>query len=317
MTDRRRRGLRTALVASAAIAVAAAGLLMAIFFAPSPSQAEVERDVFSTLRCPVCAGESIADSTAPVSAAMREEAARQLADGRTTEEVLEWFAQTYGAGILLEPCPQGAGLLMWAMPVAAVAIAAVAVTLFVRRSRTRRRPIMLVIAMTAAAVVVAVIVDVSLGAREDVAGDVAADPGVESAAVAESVLEASARERPADAAVRVAYGLVLHERGDAHAAAGELGAAVRLRPSDPHLAFLHASLLTESGQADAAGEALEHVLAVQPDHGPALLARGTMLVREGDERGREMLEDFLRHAPHDPAAENVRALLEEDADASG
>ena len=68
-----------------------------------------------------CVGESVADSQSPSAVQFREEIADQMAQGRTDDEILNFFAERYEQEILLTPPSSGVGSLVWVIPVVAVA----------------------------------------------------------------------------------------------------------------------------------------------------------------------------------------------------
>lgn len=85
----------------------------------APQQAQAER-LQSTLRCPICTGESILDSSNDISREMRAEVERLVAQGQSDREVYDHFAARYGQFVLLDPPKQGANLVLWAGPLLAL-----------------------------------------------------------------------------------------------------------------------------------------------------------------------------------------------------
>ncbi|MEQ1690633.1 MAG: cytochrome c-type biogenesis protein [Gemmatimonas sp.] len=109
--------------------------------------ARVQR-VSERLRCPVCQGESIQDSPAELSGQMRTLVREQLANGRSEQEVLDYFLQKYGQWILLEPRAEGINLLVYWLPVFFLLIGGVGLVIAVRRWT---RPLSPVVATDASA----------------------------------------------------------------------------------------------------------------------------------------------------------------------
>ncbi|MGH9059544.1 MAG: cytochrome c-type biogenesis protein [Acidimicrobiales bacterium] len=97
------------------------------------------QSVASQVRCPVCAGESVAASEAPASVAIRDKIRRELAAGIPPKQVLSDVTRPYGVGILEKPQAQGIGLLVWIVPVVVVAGAVLGLVLAFRR--WGRRPV--------------------------------------------------------------------------------------------------------------------------------------------------------------------------------
>ncbi len=102
-----------------------------------PSLTERTRSVASTMRCPECTDKSMAASDAPTSVASRAEIRRQLAAGRSPDEVRGWFSDRYGASILLTPQRSGIDGLVWALPVVGFVVAAAALAAVFLRWRRR------------------------------------------------------------------------------------------------------------------------------------------------------------------------------------
>lgn len=96
------------------------------------------RAIASDIRCPVCSGQSAADSQAPESQALRSIIQQRLQQGQSAGEIKAYIVSLYGEGILLRPETHGLGLLVWVLPV--VAFAAAAGGLVYALGRKRRRP---------------------------------------------------------------------------------------------------------------------------------------------------------------------------------
>jgi cytochrome c-type biogenesis protein CcmH len=78
------------------------------------------QDVATQVKCPICQGESIADSTTTIAQQMRTIAREQLQSGRSEQEVLQYFRDHYGNQIVLTPAWNGFALLAWLVPLALV-----------------------------------------------------------------------------------------------------------------------------------------------------------------------------------------------------
>jgi cytochrome c-type biogenesis protein CcmH len=91
------------------------------------------REIALQLRCPVCQGLSVGDSPSELANEMRTLVREQLQQGKTSAEVLDYFAQRYGEWILLAPPKHGFNLVIWVLPFALLPIGAVAVYLGARR----------------------------------------------------------------------------------------------------------------------------------------------------------------------------------------
>lgn len=74
-------------------------------------------EVASQLQCPVCHGESVADSSSPIAQTMRDLIRQKLAAGESEQQVIQEFHQRYGDTILESPPMQGFTLLIWLGPI--------------------------------------------------------------------------------------------------------------------------------------------------------------------------------------------------------
>jgi cytochrome c-type biogenesis protein CcmH/NrfF len=68
------------------------------------------------LRCVQCQGQSIADSDAPIAAAMRNEVRQRIAKGENPDAIRDWLVARYGEYISFEPSFSGAALFLWIAP---------------------------------------------------------------------------------------------------------------------------------------------------------------------------------------------------------
>lgn len=87
----------------------------------TPPQRTLDQRVYNValqLKCPVCQGETVADSSALISQTMRLEIRQQLQEGQSEQQVLQYFAARYGNQILLAPPRQGFNWLAWLVPMA-------------------------------------------------------------------------------------------------------------------------------------------------------------------------------------------------------
>ncbi len=88
------------------------------------------REISRQIRCPVCQGESIDDSSAPISRDLRVIIRERLVAGDNDEEVIEFVVDRYGEFVLFNPRATGSGLVLWlagpAMLIVGVGVAAVA-----------------------------------------------------------------------------------------------------------------------------------------------------------------------------------------------
>jgi cytochrome c-type biogenesis protein CcmH len=79
------------------------------------------RDLSAGLRCLVCQNQSIDDSDAPLAHDLRVLVRERLTAGDTDEEVRDFVVARYGEFVLLKPPLSAATLLLWLMPLIALA----------------------------------------------------------------------------------------------------------------------------------------------------------------------------------------------------
>ena len=95
------------------------------------------RQISQQLRCPVCQGENIDESNAPISRDLRLFVRERLVAGDSNDEVLDNVVDRFGEFVLFDPRATGSNLILWmAGPLMAV-LAALAAARFLR---ARNRP---------------------------------------------------------------------------------------------------------------------------------------------------------------------------------
>jgi cytochrome c-type biogenesis protein CcmH/NrfF len=282
----------------AALSVAAAIVMM---HAGDRTAEDPTVAIANQLTCPSCAGQTVAQSDSPVAAGMRQVIAMQVEQGRTSEQVRQWFVDRYGPGVVRAG---GAEVLLWVLPaviVGAVTLAAIGV---VRRRRDehagpraehrsladRRRPVFAAVSGLVIAVVVGVGVVGWLIERR--AQPSARDPANTASAAVDQLSQAETFEKQGNFAAAV----------DAYRHAQEISPdpAIRLR-----LAFA----LLRSGRPDSATTVAESVQKSVPSDPDAVLILGLAQRATANPEADHTLKRFLDLAPGHPAAAEVRRLL--------
>ena len=102
-----------------------------------PSTQQDRIDVISQqLACPTCNGESIYVSRAPAAESIRNEIARQVAAGQSTDNEVVAFIESRFPGSVLLPRTEGVESLVWILPVVALVSGFFGLGLAFRRWRT-------------------------------------------------------------------------------------------------------------------------------------------------------------------------------------
>jgi cytochrome c-type biogenesis protein CcmH len=97
----------------------------------------------SVIMCPVCPGESIDQSQNQIASDMRAIVKDLVKQGRTEDEIKDYFVGKYGPVILLEPSTEGISIYVWLVPPIALIFAMIAVGLavYVMRKRQKNTPL--------------------------------------------------------------------------------------------------------------------------------------------------------------------------------
>ena len=113
---------------------------------------ETVHEVAAQLRCVVCQNLSVADSPSEMAGQMRAIIRERLAAGESPDAVQAYFVQRYGEWILLSPPRRGFNLLVWLLPLVAVAaglaIVAILIARWTRRPRGAAEPVVVDAAMS-------------------------------------------------------------------------------------------------------------------------------------------------------------------------
>jgi cytochrome c-type biogenesis protein CcmH/NrfF len=117
------------------------GLLLAVARpgAAAPSFEDQVSDIARELMCPVCAGQTVAESNSTLAVQMRGEIRARLRRGETPDQILAYFVGQFGESVLARPPRRGVYLLLWLAPIAAFG-AGVALMISYLRGMTRPRP---------------------------------------------------------------------------------------------------------------------------------------------------------------------------------
>jgi cytochrome c-type biogenesis protein CcmH len=100
-----------------------------------PTLAELEREVI----CPTC--QTTLDlSNSPIAERMRSFIRGRIAAGDTKSEIKSKLVDQFGVAVLAAPPKDGFNLLAWALPLAGVALGAVALAVLARRWTRARAP---------------------------------------------------------------------------------------------------------------------------------------------------------------------------------
>ncbi len=97
------------------------------------------RRIASDLRCIDCESLSVADSATSSARATRADIAVRIRHGESDAEIRQVYVDRYGESVLLKPSSNGLGILVWALPIAALLIGAGGIVLALRRWQRQPR----------------------------------------------------------------------------------------------------------------------------------------------------------------------------------
>lgn len=98
--------------------------LFIVFQASADTLEDQIAEVSGELMCPVCEGQSVAESNAQLARDMRAVIKAKLIEGHSKEEIIDYFVSSYGETILASPPPRGFSFILWLLPVLSVLIGA-------------------------------------------------------------------------------------------------------------------------------------------------------------------------------------------------
>lgn len=333
--------LAIGLVVAAAIVV---GLAVWVQPAAAPSAEERARAIAAELRCPDCAGLSVADSPTQAADEIRRQIDEQVAAGRTDEQIKASFVARYGEWILLTPpgpapwlvpllvTAAGAGVLGWwllgrPVPAAAQAGATVggpppAPSL---GSRAARRASVTVAAALAAAVGIGYLLPEPWG----LAARTVVNQPLAEAQAAEAARQANIERLLAELASDPTNTAALSDLADAYLAGTKaedlqraaiaLIALIGLDPGDTSSYWRLISAYIRADDWTDAAAATEALAELAPDSPEVPFFRGLIAWRGHGDAATAIPEfdQFLEMAPDDPRVPMIRALRQEAAAADG
>ena len=98
---------------------------------PPATEAERAYEIKETMLCPVCDGQNVLESNAPVASAIRAQVDQLVSEGRSDAEIRAWMARQYGKDVNANPPRTGIASLVWVIPVfVAIASAALMISVF-------------------------------------------------------------------------------------------------------------------------------------------------------------------------------------------
>lgn len=113
--------------------------LFLIVFSPFVESKEDIYEVSNELMCPVCQGQTVAESNSELALSMREVIKNKLNKGESKEEILSYFVNLYGESILSKPPIKGINIFLWLAPPIILIISIVFWVIRVRNNKRKTR----------------------------------------------------------------------------------------------------------------------------------------------------------------------------------
>lgn len=115
-------------------------LLIVFFVAWSGGAQTLDDRVYGVARhlmCPVCQGQTVAESDSSLAREMRALIRQKLLAGATPDEILRYFVSQFGEGVLAEPPRRGVGLVLYVGPFLGLVLGLVIAAAYIRRGAVR------------------------------------------------------------------------------------------------------------------------------------------------------------------------------------
>lgn len=107
----------------------------------TPEQEARARAIEDVLKCPVCRSQSIRQSRSFMADDMRRKVRQLVAEGKSDQEIRDYFVERYGQYIVLAPPKSGFNLTAWLLPFFVVAVGAVGLFVAARRWSRDEEPV--------------------------------------------------------------------------------------------------------------------------------------------------------------------------------
>ena len=314
-----------------ALLMAMAGALV-LLVATNPTDADRVDAIGERIKCPVCQGESIANSPSQLARDMMAVVEQRVAEGQSDEAIVDELLASYSGAVLLDPPASGWTLVLWLAPILALG-GGIAVIVRWRRhpvreeaetaapvSRARRLTPLLILAGAFAAIVV-----VAGFFLQDRAGPNSGFADLEdqnledvSNETMEAVIDSNA-DHPQVDGMRLALAERYYEEGNFRAAFPHyLAVAESQDAADPEVvtALVRLGWMTwqGNGEAETAIDLFDQALAIDEDSTTARYLKAQVLwCGSGDTEEASVLLEAVRDDPD--VDDDVRRFVTADLEA--
>lgn len=125
------------LAAVGGVAIIVIAVLVALFRPQQESFSARAHRLEEHIACPICIGESVADSNSSASADIRQNIEARMRAGQSDQAILGYYAHAYPKQ-MLDPSDGGLGLIAWGLPVVVIILAVAALGFAI--ARWKREP---------------------------------------------------------------------------------------------------------------------------------------------------------------------------------
>lgn len=301
--------------------------------ATSPSQADRVEAIGNRIKCPVCQGESIADSPSRMARDMMSLVEDRVADGASNQAIVDELLLSYSGAVLLDPPARGPTLVLWIAPLAAL-ILGVGVIWWWRRHPGREEPgdpagdgsrlrrVAPLLLLAAAFAVIVVVAGAFLQEREGPTAGAADLADQDLSEVSNQTMEAviaANEDHPEVSGMRLALAERYYEEGDFQSAFPhylEVAESPDATDIQAATALIRLGWMAwqGNGETQAALDLFDEALAIDPDSDTARYLKARVLwCGAGDlEQAADLMEDVLA----DPdLADESRQVIREDLEA--
>ena len=94
-------------------------------------------DISKELMCPVCRGQTVAESNSALANDFREIIRKKLESGESKQEILNYFIDRYGESVLASPPAKGIRIIVWVAPLLAILLGFILLTKFIRSKNVK------------------------------------------------------------------------------------------------------------------------------------------------------------------------------------
>ncbi|MFZ0015101.1 MAG: cytochrome c-type biogenesis protein [Acidimicrobiia bacterium] len=300
-----------------------------VLVATNPGEVDRVQTIGEQIKCPVCQGESIANSPSAMARDMMSLVADRVAAGEDDDEIVAELLDSFSGAVLLDPPTSGPTLVLWLAPLAALVLGGVVIVWWRRhpraapssepgpKTRGRRLAPILLLAVVFAAVVVAA--GFFLQDRSGPATGIAALDTQDLEDVSNETMEAviaANSDHPQVNGMRLALAERLYEMGDYRAAFPhylEVAQSPTATDEQAVSALIRLGWMAWDGNAevDAAVELFDQALAIDAASSTARYLKGQVLwCGEGDAAtASDLFEEVLTDPELSPDA---RTRVEDD-----